>query len=219
MGRFYNLKVRQWAAIRLSGEGAELLGQAPGEDAIPGAIRRRMGQFERLAVRCTLGVLDGPPTDELIFCSRYGNMEMLGTLLLGLAEGQLISPMGFSGSVHNAAPGLTGQVRKERLSHTAIAAGRRSLAAGLIEATARLASEECRNVALTFADMRLPPPYEEFEEEQAPSLALAMRLELDDGSDAPAFALHHGRGGVLELLGALMAGPVRLAVTEALWAP
>jgi hypothetical protein len=219
MGRFHNLKVRQWAAIRLSGEGANMLGQAPGEDAIPSAIRRRMGQFERLAVRCTLGVLDGPPADELIFCSHHGNVEMLSTMLLGLAEDQLISPMGFSGSVHNAAPGLTGQIRKERLSHTAIAAGRHSLAAGLVEAYARLASEECRNVALTFADMRLPPPYEKFDDEQAPSLALALRLELGEDGDQAGFALSDGRGGAFALLDALMAGPVSLAVTEALWAP
>ncbi len=214
MGRFRDLQVAQWAAIVVEGANQELLGRAAADDAIPPAIRRRMGKLERLAACCALGVLGGAPTGELIFCSRYGNVESLSVLLRGIAEEQLISPMLFSGSVHNATPGLIGQIRKERLGHTALAAGPNSFAAGLIESYARLASGECSDVTLIFADVPLPDPYGEFEVENAPGLALAMRLE--PGAEG-GLAVRPGRRGVRELLEKLKHGPVNLAVGA--WAP
>lgn len=218
MGQFRNLRVGQWAAIRVAvGSGdQESLGQAAGEDAIPAGIRRRMGHLERLAVRCTLGVLEGEPTAELIFCSRYGNVEMLSTLLRSIAEHQLMSPMGFSGSVHNAAPGLVGQIRKERLSHTALAAGARTFAAGLIETYARLICDGCADVTLVFADVALPEQYSNFEDEILPGLALAVRLELaEDDDDAPTVAVRAGRQGVIEMLERLQHGPLSLSLEGA----
>jgi len=177
-----------------------------------------MGQLERLVVRCTLGVLTGEPTAELIFCSRYGNVETLSSLLRSIAEKQLMSPMAFSGSVHNAAPGLVGQIRKERLSHTALAAGARTFAAGLIEGYARLVSDGCHDVTLTFADLLLPELYRDFEEETVPGLAMAIRLELaGENDDASPITVQPGRRGVLEVLEHLNNGPVYLSLEEPLW--
>ncbi len=213
MGRPKNLRVRQWAAVRVDCDNADhdTFGQVAGEDAIPPAIRRRMGQLERLAVRCTLGVLDEEPTAGLVFCSRYGNVEALSMLLRGIAEKQLMSPMAFSGSVHNASPGLVGQIRKERLSHTALAAGSHTFAAGLVECYARLLSDGCGDVTMTFADLPLPELYRDFEEEKLPGLAVAVRLELAGDDGPPPIVVTKGRRGALEVVEQLRRGPVALS--------
>jgi hypothetical protein len=203
VGRVCGLGVRQWAAVRVPSIGGahEEFGLTVGEDAIPSGLRRRMGRLERLAVRCTLGVLSDAPVDELIFCSRYGNVEALSGLLRAIAEGELTSPMGFSGSVHNAAPGLVGQVRKERLSHTAIAAGRNTLSAAFLEAYARISIDGCGSVVVTFADLPLPDHFHAFEDEVLAGLVLAMRLEPVSGDDAgPSVSIEPGRRGALALL-------------------
>lgn len=221
MKRFTNLRVGQWAGIVL-GEGSadqELSGTPSGEEAIPPAIRRRMGRLERLAVRCTLGVLNGDEaTDELVFCSRYGNLETLCSLVRGIAAREPMSPMAFSGSVHNAAPGLVGQIRGERLSHTALAAGRRTFEAGLIESYARLAAGESRDVTLIFTDTALPEAYRDFEDEEQPGAAMALRLGLADENDDEAIAVNPGRGGVLGVLAALNGGKRQIAFDRSLWA-
>ena len=211
------MRVGRYAAITLvdADGGQDAFGHPADEGAIPSGIRRRMAKLERLVVRCALGVLDGEPTSELIFCSRYGNVETLATLLQGIAEGQLISPMAFSGSVHNAAPGLVGQIRKERLSHTAIAAGDETFLAGLTEAYARLVCEDCADVTLVFADVPLPEIYRDFEEDFAPGLAFAMRLSLGEGVNA--IPVRPGRKGVFEILEAIRSGPACLALKGAAW--
>jgi len=216
MTQLRSLQAGRWAAIVVAADtGAqENFGNPASEDAIPPAIRRRMGRLERLAVRCTLGVLDGKgSTDELIYCSRHGNVETLALLLRSIAAREPMSPMAFSGSVHNAAPGLVGQIRNERLSHTALAAGSRTFGAGLVESYARLATDECCDVTLTFADVPLPEPFAQFEVEDVPGVAIALRLTL--GSEkTEAAPVNSGRAGVLDLLDHLRAGVMLIAVDD-----
>jgi hypothetical protein len=221
IARIPMLRVGRWAALCVHdrGESQETFGEPVGDDTIPAALRRRMGRLERLAVRCTLGVLGGEPTAGLIFCSRYGNVETLTSMLRTIAEGQATSPMAFSGSVHNAAPGLVGQIRKERLSHTAVSAGSATFLAGLVEAFAKLVSDDCCDVTLTFADLALPDAYDGLEEEIRSGLVLAMRLSLgQDGEASPAFSVREGRRGVFEVLEKVRNGPVQLSLEETPWA-
>lgn len=217
MGQFCELGLAQWAAILVSDEAKsqQVLGLAVDEDRIPSSLRRRMGRLERLAVRCALGVLEDSPSPELILCSRFGNLETLATLLRGLAEEQLMSPLAFAGSVHNASPGLIGQIRHERIPHTAIAAGVHTFAAGLIESYARLICDECRDVTLVFADLALPDPFATFEDEDAPGLAMAVRLErvVERPLHNPT-PISAGRRGVVEVVERLKGGPAVLSVGE-----
>jgi beta-ketoacyl synthase-like protein len=218
LGRWPVLRALQWAAIRVSDGVSEEFGQSSGEAAIPPALRRRMGRLERLAARCALGVLETAKPDELIFCSRYGNIETMSALLQGMAEGQMMSPMAFSGSVHNATPGLIGQIRHERLAHTAVAAGLNTLIAGVAEACARLAQDECSNVVVIFADLPLPDHFHEFEDEALPGLALAMRMELTSaGADNEIVVIEPGRRGALAVLERLKQGATDFTIGEAPW--
>lgn len=182
-----------------------------------------MGRLERLAVRCALAVLDDEladgPTGELVFCSRCGNVETLSALHRGIATAQLMSPMAFSGSVHNASPGLVGQVRNERLSHTAISAGAHTFAAGLVEAYTRLLLDECKDVTVIFADVLLPDIYGAFEPEAEDGVAAAMRIgRADDFEGLPVATVKPGRKGVLALLEELREGAVGISLEGLPWA-
>jgi hypothetical protein len=215
MGHICNLRVRQWAAICVS-DGEEVLGSAGAEDIIPAGIRRRMGKLERLSVRCTLGLLAGGTTSAIIFCSRYGNIETLGSMFSSIAAGELISPMAFSGSVHNAAPGLVTQISKERIVHTALAAGPHTFEAGLVEAYAHLTAEDCSDVVVCYADLPLPELYTEFEVEHRPGLALALRVEPGAAGKGESDVLP-GRAGALDVLARLQRGESELVVGGGAW--
>jgi hypothetical protein len=214
-----NLKILQWAGLVGDSRGSTLsvCGIAADESAIPAGLRRRMGKLERLALRCALGVLNdrrlaNEPIGELIFCSRYGNVETLETLLLSLCNSQPVSPTAFSGSVHNAVPGLVAQILEEKLSHTAIAGGARSFAAGLVESAARLIAEPGATVTLIFSESALPVLFQELSEETPRDIAIALQLCLDGDDDvASAIRVKDGMDGVCELLGALEKGTSHLA--------
>lgn len=215
-----SLKIRGWAAIQVAnGNQAETIygADAPAQAGASG-IWRRMGRLERLAVRCTLSVLEGLPTGSLIFCSRHGSVETLVAMLSNVAAGELLSPMAFSGSVHNAAPGMVGQIRNERLSHTALSAGTQTFAAGLTEASARLMSGEGEDVTLTFAELPIPDPFDVFDDEHLPGLALALRLALSQRQDVPrSVQVSPGRRGVFALLDALKDGASDLTLGGISW--
>lgn len=219
--RKFNLKVGSWAAIVVGGKliAQEALGNVAPEDALPVALRRRMGVLERLAARCTLGVLSAQDmTDHLVFCSRYGNVETLCVLLNSIVAREPMSPMAFSGSVHNAAPGLVGQICKKRLNHTALAAGRRTFVAGLTEGYALLVEDGCRDVTVMFADVTLPDTHRRFEDEEQPGVAMALRLTLSrSGEKEAAVTVMQGRMGVLGVLEGLKAGVSQIALDDASW--
>lgn len=210
------LSVRQWAAVRQGASGDEALGDAGGEDIIPSGFRRRMGKLERVAVRCMLGILASGTSSELIFCSRYGNVETLAVLLRSIIAEEPVSPMAFSGSVHNAAPGMVGQIRKERLSHTALAAGPDTLRAGLVEAYARLCVDGCNDVIVAYTDLPLADFFGELGQDGTIGVGLSLRLSLDK-TDGEAAMVTPGRGGVLSVIEQLGQGSRILAVGDGPW--
>jgi hypothetical protein len=202
MGNFFALGVRQWAAVLVGADDEQCYGDAAGEEIIPAGYRRRMGRLERLAVRCMLGVLASGSTSSLIFCSRFGNIDTLSALLRSIAAGEPMSPMAFSGSVHNAAPGLVGQIRKEKIAHTALAGGGRTLEAGLVEAYASLICEGFSDVVVCYTDLPLSGVYSGLDQDAVWGLGLALRLSLaGQGGGAQLMpGISGGRGLVEDLI-------------------
>lgn len=203
MGKDFALGVRRWAAVCSGANGEQRFGEAAGEEIIPSGYRRRMGKLERIAVRCMLSVLTSGAVSNLIFCSRFGNIETLSALLRSIAAREPVSPMAFSGSVHNAAPGLAGQIRKERIAHTALAGGAETLQAGLVEAYASLVCDG-GEVVVTFADLPLGDVYSEWETEAGGGVGLALALGLVE-ADSPVAVLP-GRAGAIRLIERLASG-------------
>lgn len=189
MGDKPSIVIQRWAAaivdggvktIRSSGDCAE-------EREIPATHRRRMGPMERLMARCVLGVLREERVVETILCSRYGNMEALQSLLRSISAGEPLSPMTFSLSVHNATAGLIEQIRGDRTGHTALAAGRDTVTAGLMEAYASLVTVPDRPVALVFGDWPLPEIYAPFKALECGGTAMTwlMRPRTSSSADYP----------------------------------
>lgn len=209
-----NLAVADWGGIVVDEAGQESVrGRAAGTDAVPMGLRRRTPKFSLAAVRSAVGV--AVPGCELIFASRYGDVTTALNLSEAIIAADLLSPSAFSACVHNAAPGLTAQVVGEKSSHTAVAAGDASLAAGLLEAWLRLSSGEASQVVVVYAEQALPGVYADFEHEPgAPFVALALRLTLGEAGEAAEAG--HGRAGALALIEALEAGASAVGVNAGL---
>ena len=168
-------------------------------------LRRRLSPLSRVALHCAHAALAGAPAEQLIFASRHGELPTTVNLLRQLAQGEALSPMGFSLSVHNSAAGLYGIANKDATPATAIAAGRDSLLACLLEAAAMRASG-VRSVLISYVEQDLPAPYAQWQEAEAPLLGLGL-LIADDGVPlclhADAAATAH-RSPALALLQALL---------------
>lgn len=169
--------VESWAAMNLRGPDGEplRLGQCKDDSVIPAGHRRRLGAYGRMAVTCGLSVA-GADSSDLVFCSRYGDVDLAYGLLKSLAVDEILSPAAFSLSVHNSVPGVMDLVRKSRVGHTAVAAGAQSLSAGLAEAWAKLEAKPGQSVTLVFAEGELPSDLKPFSNEPGFGLALAMTL-------------------------------------------
>lgn len=198
------------AIVAPPGEEATAHGLTRGSDAIPAGLRRRMSRFELNTVRCALGLARPDDDETMILASRYGGMETAYGLLQMLVADEVLSPADFSVCVHNAAPALASQIIKNRAGHSAVAADRKTFAAGLTEAAARLADGE-RSVLLLFAEQPLPEVYAEVEDADDPAqIWLAVRLTADTGDASPVTA-GSGRSGARQLIAALDGGARRIA--------
>ena len=195
--------VESWAACVSHGPEAEpqRLGLCRDDSVIPAGHRRRLGAYGRMAVACGLSVT-GAESSDLVFCSRYGDVDLAYGLLKSLVAEELLSPAAFSLSVHNAVPGVMDIVRKSRVGHTAIAAGTESLSAGLAEAYAKLAARPERAITFVFAEGEVPDQLKPFAEEKGHGRALAMSLSAMPSEHSLCEIALSGGGDVAGLLDA-----------------
>ncbi len=172
--RALSLRSAGFAAIVRGPALEERFGAVAGEEMLPKAMRRRMSAFDLGVARCVIGLAGQGIDEDIVFASRYGNMGVTFDLLVLLAKNELLSPAKFSISVHNAAAGAASQIVINRAGHTAIAAGVRTLTAGLTEAWTRIHTGS-PSVIFVYSDLPLMAPYDDFDE-PGPGVQLAVRL-------------------------------------------
>lgn len=168
---------RRWATknYAIGNEGS------PACARVPAMLRRRLTRWGRLALEVT-----APLTDQLaehspiIFSSRHGDTLRTEALLSDLAEGEPLSPTAFSLSVHNASLGLYTIVEKLTAPSIALAAGRDTLFAALIEAQTWL-SQGATQVLLVHADEPLAPFFAVDADEPQVPIAIALLLTANEG--------------------------------------
>lgn len=200
-GSNLSVSVTAFAAIVWNDGAEELLGTVASDDLLPKAQRRRMSAFDLGVARCIAGIAKMGADEEIVFASRHGNMDLTTDLLMQLAANELMSPAKFSMSVHNAAVGAASQMTANRAGHTAVAAARRSMAAGFTESWLRLSSGS-PSLIMLYADHPLVGVYEPLDEPGS-AVHIAMRLVAGGGE---AHALEDGRTGAEALARALSAG-------------
>jgi len=149
----------QWAAAPWLPEGKPQVALA----AVPPLLRRRFAPLGRLAAQAALDLggeatlagaadLDDNPT---VYASRYGETGRCLELLADQACGNALSPTAFGLSVHNAIGAMIALTRGDRRNSSAIAAGRATAAAGVVEALALL-DDGARSASLVVYDAPLP---------------------------------------------------------------
>ena len=176
----------QWAAAPWLPEGEPQVALA----AVPPLLRRRFAPLGRLAAQAALDLAgdvavaehprDAVPEPDLldnptVYASRYGETSRCLELLAEQARGAALSPTAFGLSVHNAIGAMIALTRGDRRNSSAIAAGRATAAAGVVEALALL-DDGARSASLIVYDAPLPAGYTDFEDEPSAHFAWAWRL-------------------------------------------
>lgn len=166
------LPVASCAAWRAGEDGA-----APPVGFIEPQLRRRLSLLDRIALHVAHACVQEGEAVRVIFASRHGELARSAELLAQLAAGEMPSPMAFSLSVLNAAPGLYGIARKDRTGSTAISAGAHTFPMALIEAAAQAQAEPHLPVVVTFADEPPPAVYRPLVDTPRSAYAIGVRLD------------------------------------------
>lgn len=171
---------REWQALEHHDAGTVSPAAVPAE-LVPAMHRRRMSALSRMAVQTALAVSENLEVDFAVFCSRHGELVRTNKLLASICEGEVLSPIEFSQSVHNTSAGLYSIVRKTRNPTSSIAAGAASFANGWLEAEGFLSENPAGRVLLVDCDQSLPSEYASFVHQHNCNYALALVLTSGSG--------------------------------------
>jgi hypothetical protein len=172
---------REAPAFGLADGPPALAGKGPAAAAVPAMLRRRAGLSDRLALEPACGLAAKDARLPCVFASRHGQIVRSVGLLEDLARGVPLSPMDFSVSVHNATAGLFSIARGDRSAATALAAGRESFSAALLEAQAML-QEGAEKALLVYHDETPPHALDGTWDGEPADWSLALLLGRDEGS-------------------------------------
>ena len=163
---------RQWAASPFIPAGLEV----PALPEVPALQRRRIDRMGRMAIQvawwCSEAHASGVP---LVFASRHGDVQRSCELLAQLTSAESMSPTQFGLSVHNAIAALYSIVRGERGNYLALAAGRATVEAALVEAAGLLA-DGAAEVQVVMFEAPLPAIHADFADETDAGYAWSWRL-------------------------------------------
>ncbi|MEN3976591.1 beta-ketoacyl synthase chain length factor [Emcibacter sp. SYSU 3D8] len=151
--------ILDWSALLTIGGSLVGFGATVEESAIKASQRRRLTPYGRVAFRCALGLTNHGDSAGLVFCSQHGDTNLTLDLLQTQLTGALLSPTGFSLSVHNAVAGLLDIGRGSHTGHVAISAGSQTLSAGMTEALLRLHDQPGTAQILLHVDTPLAGAY------------------------------------------------------------
>lgn len=131
--------------------------ERPELSTFPPLLRRRAERLARMAL-ATAQALRGADDCPKIFASARGEIQRSVQMLTELAQEGRVGPGPFSLSVHNAVAALDSIAHQDTGYYSAVAAGRETAEAALVEACALLADGADR-VLVTVYDETLPDIY------------------------------------------------------------
>lgn len=145
---------------------------------LPMMLRRRATGLGQRIIAAALACGDAAQSARYILASRHGELARSVGILDAIDREELPSPGEFSMSVHHGLAGLLSIHAGNRRGHLAVAAGRDSFGAGLLEAIGCLAECPEERVLLLYGDAPMPDEYGAFAEEDMGALPLAAALSL-----------------------------------------
>ena len=122
---------------------------------LPPMSRRRLSKLSKLCLRLAHEVA-ADYQGYCVFGSQHGELVTTQGLLESIVGGDLVSPAGFSASVHNTAVGLHSINNKNTYPCISLAAGLDTLTSCFIEASAILEQQAVDNVLVVVADDKVP---------------------------------------------------------------
>ena len=180
---------------------------APPAEVLPPMLRRRASFLARLTGEVAAQAAREARADlaavPVVFGSAHGEVATAVEMMRSFREGEgLPSPTRFHNSVHNAAAAYLSIAAGSHGFSTAIAAGKETPAAALVEAGALLA-ERGGEVLVVLADEPAPEPFTAAADHPPAGLALLLSAEPRAGARARLSGLRRTAGVSPEVPGAL----------------
>ncbi|QGX40301.1 beta-ketoacyl synthase chain length factor [Permianibacter aggregans] len=164
---------QRWAA----GETLPPISDKPALSWVNPMLRRRLSFLSRLMLQVAKPLAERQAIDAWVFASRHGELQTTVQLLVDIAKNEPLSPMAFSLSVHNTGAGLFSIASGTQAPMNAIAAGRDTFVMALTDAVARVNSHRAERVAVVYAEELLPERYADYQQGEAPALALGVVVD------------------------------------------
>lgn len=166
---------QQWAESSLEYKDEDDL---PALKQIPAMQRRRLSSFAKLTMHCVLEALGNEANDiACVFSSRHGDLHKTSKLIADVAAKEDLSPTHFGLSVHNAVAGLYSIFAKNKQPMTATSAGEDSLLMALVDAYAKLESQNLDKILVVYTDEVVPDKYKDYVPTTEKSIAIALIIE------------------------------------------
>jgi hypothetical protein len=163
----------QWAAA------PEALGHEgqPEVKFLPAGVRRRATRLTRMMLQVAFDATEGIDRGAVrtVFASRHGAIHVAVRILASIAKQELVSPLQFSHSVHNAQAGLFSIAAGNREASSSIAAEADTFGHGFLEALLHL-ERSPHPVLLVMADEPLPSNLAHLVEEPEGAYAVGLLL-------------------------------------------
>ena len=99
---------------------------------IPMLVRRKLENLDKVILTSAFEIYEDG-TEEIICSSAFGEIDRLNAIIESYQKFNEVSPIKFSGSVHNYPAGLICQLKGITVPYHAISAGENSLSIGLIK--------------------------------------------------------------------------------------
>ena len=165
---------------------------APEVKFLPPAVRRRSTRLTKMMIRAAFDCCGEALRSDVrtVFASRHGAIHVAVKILGSIVDGEPVSPMQFSHSVHNAQAGLYSIAAGNREASSSLAGEADTFASAFLEAMLHLERAPETPVLVIIGDEPLPPKLLPLVEEAEGAYAAAFLLSAsDDGID---FALSAG---------------------------
>lgn len=156
--------------------------KAPELPQVPAMTRRRLSRLTKMTFDVALKVCPQPGPISTIFASRHGDLSKTLGLLEQIARQEVLSPTQFALSVHNAIVGQLSLFSQNTADTNAVASGADSLHYAVLEAAARLQTDDnVQQILVLYADEPVPDIYQSFCQDPAQPVALALLLSRAEG--------------------------------------
>ena len=166
---------QQWAESSIEYKNEDDL---PALKQIPAMQRRRLSSFAKLTMHCVLEALGNESNNiPCIFSSRHGDLHKTSKLIADVAAKDDLSPTHFGLSVHNAVAGLYSIFANNKQPMTATSAGEDTLLMALVDAYAKLESQNLDRILVVYTDEVVPDKYKGYVPTTEKSIAIALIIE------------------------------------------